>query len=393
MKRGVAILGSTGSIGRQSLEVCRHLSSQWQIISLTGMTNIELLEKQAREFQPRVIVVGNRERGGILKERLQDLPVKVLIGNECLPEAVTLPQVDLVITAISGFAGLLPTIEALKEGKDLALANKETLVAAGPLVMELAEKHGSQIIPVDSEHSAIFQCLQGEEREDISRLILTASGGPFRGWDRERLGLVTPEQSLAHPRWHMGAKITVDSATLMNKGLEVIEARFLFGIDYDSIQVLVHPQSIIHSLVEFRDGSVLAQLGLPDMRIPIQYALTWPERRQAVCPDRLDLARIGQLTFELPDLENFPALALAYEAGRQGGTFPVVLNAANEVAVQLFLAGEIGFLQIAQLVEKTMGAHRSIPRPDLKAILEVDQETRRKAGEYAGKEVHVGGRR
>jgi 1-deoxy-D-xylulose-5-phosphate reductoisomerase len=393
MKRGVAILGSTGSIGRQSLEVCRHLAHQWQVVSLTAMANIELLEKQAREFRPQVIVVGDREKGRILKKRLEDLPVQVFIGNESLPEAIILPQVDLVINAVSGFAGLLPTIEALKEGKNLALANKESLVAAGPLVMELAQKHGSKIIPVDSEHSAIFQCLQGEERKGISQLILTASGGPFRGWDRERLRQVTPEQALAHPRWHMGSNITVDSATLMNKGLEVIEARFLFGIDYDFIRVLVHPQSIIHSLVEFLDGSVLAQLGLPDMRLPIQYALTWPERKPSLSVEKLDLAQIGQLTFEPPDLENFPALALAYEAGRQGGTFPVVLNAANEVAVQLFLAGQIGFLQIIQLVEKVMGAHRSIPRPGLEDILKVDREARRKAAEYVAREIPARGRR
>lgn len=387
MSKGIAVLGSTGSIGRQTLEVCRAYPEQLQPVALTAMRNIELLEEQIREFKPQVAVVGDKAMGELLKARVSDLPVSVYVGNESLVEAVIHPQVHTVVTAVSGAVGLLPTLAAIRAGKKIALANKETLVAAGELVMEAVKEHGSQLLPVDSEHSALFQCLEGNRKEDIHKLILTASGGPFRGWTKEQLRNVTAQEALNHPRWTMGAKITIDSATLMNKGLEVIEAKHLFGIDYDHIDVVVHPQSIVHSMVEYKDGSILAQMGTPDMRLPIQYALTWPERWEGGPNSQLDLLQMGNLTFEAPDWEVFPALGLAYHAGRMGGTMPTVLNGANEEAVHAFLKGQIRFPAIIEIVAKVMEKHEVIKKPDLEAILAADRESRRQASEWIAKYV------
>jgi len=379
MAKGIAILGSTGSIGRQALEVCDAYSGELRVVALTARENIDLLEQQIRKYRPKTVVVSHREQGRRLQERVADLPVKVYLGNENLPEAVVDPEVTTVLTAVSGAVGLVPTLAAIERGKEIALANKETLVAAGEIVMEAVKNHGSRLLPVDSEHSALFQCLAGNRPGDVHRLILTASGGPFRGWSREQLARVTPAQALQHPRWKMGAKITIDSATLMNKGLEVIEARHLFGVDYDRIQVVIHPQSIIHSMVEYRDGAVIAQLGTPDMRVPIQLALTWPERWEGLAGTKLDFCQLKELTFEAPDVKTFPALQLAYEAGRTGGTMPAVLNAANEEAVHAFLRGEIGFPAITEVVQRVMEQHRAVPKPDLETVLAVDREARQLA--------------
>ncbi|GAW94314.1 1-deoxy-D-xylulose-5-phosphate reductoisomerase [Calderihabitans maritimus] len=376
MIKKVAILGSTGSIGQQTLEVIDLFSEKFQVLALAGGRNIELLEEQTRKYRPGIVAVMDPERARELRLRLGDLPVKVLEGLEGLCEIARLSQVEIVVMAVSGVVGLLPTLEAVNAGKTVALANKETLVAGGSLVMRAAREKGAIILPVDSEHSAIFQCLL-RDREGISSLLLTASGGPFRGYTKEQLRRVTPREALRHPNWEMGRKITIDSATLMNKGLEVIEARWLFDVDYDKIQVVVHPQSIIHSMVSYIDGSVIAYMSVPDMRIPIQYALSWPERWNNNWP-KLDFFALREITFEEPNVKNFPCLDLAYQAGRIGGTMPAVLNAANEVAVKLFLQNKIGFLEIPRLIEETMGHHQVISNPDLGDILESDQEARQR---------------
>lgn len=387
MAKGIAILGSTGSIGRQTLEVCSSFPEKFKVVAITARHNIELLEQQVRKYKPKIVVVSDEQKGRVLKERVADLPVHVHLGSEHLPEAVVDQEVSTVVTAVSGAVGLLPTLEAIKAGKEIALANKETLVAAGELVMETVKKYDGRLLPVDSEHSALFQCLMGNRREEVHKLILTASGGPFRCWTREMLAKVTPREALKHPSWSMGAKITIDSATLMNKGLEVIEARHLFQIDYDRIEVVIHPQSIIHSMVEYIDGAIIAQLGAPDMRLPIQYALTWPHRWEGRAVTRLNLWQLKELTFEAPDHNAFPALNLAYEAGKEGGTMPTVLNAANEEAVHAFLRGEISFPAITEVVKRVLDQHQSIKNPDLEAILAVDGEARKQALDLMARDV------
>lgn len=379
MPKGIALLGSTGSIGRQALAVIDCYPERFKIISLTAGRNIELLEQQMLKFKPKVVVVGDQERGNYLKNKLTNYPVEIYAGQEFLDQGVIHPEVEMVISALSGVAGLLPTLKAIEAGKDIALANKETLVAAGDLVTNTAKKYNIRLLPVDSEHSAIFQCLQGNRAEDVQKLILTASGGPFKNFTFEELEKVTVEQALKHPNWEMGAKITIDSATLMNKGLEVIEAKHLFNISYEQIKVLIHPQSIIHSMVEYRDGSIMAQLGLPNMQVPIQYALTHPERWEGSFQERLNLVELSELTFENPNNRLFPALELAYSAGKIGGTMPAVLNGANEVAVQGFLEKKIKFLQIAEIVEKVMNQHQVIKNPELEEILNADWEARQRA--------------
>jgi 1-deoxy-D-xylulose-5-phosphate reductoisomerase len=378
MAKKISILGSTGSIGVQTLDVARNLGLQ--VLALTAYANAELLEKQAREFKPRVISIGDEAAAETLRERLGDLDIQVLSGREGMIQAAVLEEVDTVVTSVVGTVGLLPTVEAIRKGKDIALANKETLVTAGAIVMAEAQKHNVRILPVDSEHSAIYQCLSGNRASSVDRIILTASGGPFRGRKRENLREVTLEQALKHPNWSMGSKITIDSATLMNKGLEVIEAKWLFGLANEQIHVIVHPQSIIHSMVEYVDGSVIAQLGSPDMRLPIQFALTWPKRVSNPF-SRLDLLKASSLTFEKPDFEAFPCLRLAFEALQAGGTLPAVMNAANEIAVGAFLNRKIGFLEIADIIESVMAKHSVNIQPCLHDIIEVDAWARTAAEE------------
>ncbi|MCL6478106.1 MAG: 1-deoxy-D-xylulose-5-phosphate reductoisomerase [Peptococcaceae bacterium] len=380
MVKGISILGSTGSIGRQALEVIDRFSSHFFVAGLAAGRNIKLIREQIIKYRPRLVSVLNRGDAQMLSEEFSHKGIRVLWGPAGMQAVATCPEARTVLTAVTGTAGLEPTVAAIKAGKDIALANKEALVAAGPLITGLAAKHGVGILPVDSEHSAVWQCLQGSRPEEIGSIILTASGGPFR--KEVDLGRVTVEMALAHPNWNMGRKITVDSATLMNKGLEVIEARWLFGLDYDRIRVVVHPQSIIHSMVEFVDGSVLAQLGLPDMRLPIQYALAYPGRLPNQM-QRLDFFSLRELTFEPPDTGRFPLLGLAYQAGRRGGTAPAVMNAANEVAVEFFLAGKINFLHINRIVEDVVGGHNIVDQPDLDGILEADREARREARRLA----------
>ena len=380
MAKGVVILGSTGSIGTQTLEVIAALPGMFEVWGLAAGSNIDLLAEQARRFRPRVVAVAAPEAARALRERLSPLPIDVLAGPEGVEAVASMPGPDVVLPAMVGTAGLKPTLAAIRAGKDIALANKETLVAAGELVTSEAARAGIRILPVDSEHSAIFQCLNGEDRGAIRRILLTASGGPFRGFDQSQLETVTPEQALKHPRWTMGPKITVDSATLMNKGLEVIEAHWLFGVPADAIDVIVHPQSVIHSLVEFADGAIMAQMGVTDMRVPIQYALTYPGRALNDFP-RLDLIRAAQLTFEAPDTARFPCLRYAYEALEAGGTMPAAMNAANEVAVRAFLDRRVGFAGIPRLIEKTMEAHRPVAAGVLDGVLEADSWARRFAAD------------
>ncbi|MTI82861.1 MAG: 1-deoxy-D-xylulose-5-phosphate reductoisomerase [Firmicutes bacterium] len=381
MKR-IAILGSTGSIGKQALQVIPGLASEFKVAGLAAGSNKELALQQVKEFVPEVVSLAKEEDAHWLQHNLgPELGTTVVWGIDGLVAVATLSGVDTVLTAVSGAVGLLPTVKAIKAGKDIALANKETLVAAGPLVMDLARAHGTRLLPVDSEHSAIWQCLQGENAERVSKIILTASGGPFRTFDMDLLKQVTPGQALKHPNWDMGGKITIDSATLMNKGLEIIEARWLFGLDYENIEVTIHPQSIIHSMVEFVDGSIIAQLGVPDMRLPIQYALTHPQRVKGSAP-RLSWP-IGDLSFEAPDYGRFPCLHLAYEAGRIGGTMPAVLNAANEIAVEQFITGRIGFMSIPSIVAKAMEKHTVIQKPSLDQIFEADRWAREMSISYA----------
>lgn len=380
--RRVVVLGSTGSIGTQTLDVIRSLPDKFEVVGLGAGKNSGLLAEQIREFQPRAAVLATQE--GLSRLR-KELPPQYKLnldwGTEGINNLATMPEADLVVIAVTGVAGINPTFSALRAGKDVALANKETLVAAGQLVMDLATRNNKVIRPIDSEHSAIWQCLNGYSSSQLEKIILTASGGPFRNTSRENLKKVTLEMALKHPNWNMGSKITIDSATLMNKGLEVIEAKWFFGVDYDQIEVVVHPQSIIHSAVEFKDGSVIAQMGLPDMRLPIQYALTFPQRIPGPVP-RLDWTKMQKLTFEAPDNANFPSLRLAYEAGKTGGTMPAVLNAANEVAVYAFLQNRISFLSIPAVVEKVMEKHTSINNPDLGEIMEADLWARTMAGEF-----------
>lgn len=369
----IAILGSTGSIGTQTLEVVRE-NGDIEVVSLAAGSNTELLEKQVREFHPKVVCVYQEDRAADLKERLKDETVKVVTGMDGLIEAACVPEAEIVVTAVVGMIGIRPTIAAIEAGKDVALANKETLVTAGHLIIPLAKEKGIRILPVDSEHSAIFQSLQGNAGNKIQKILLTASGGPFRGKKQEDLLNVKVEDALKHPNWSMGRKITIDSSTMINKGLEVIEAKWLFDVSVDKIQVVVQPQSVIHSMVEYEDGSVIAQLGTPDMKLPIQYALYYPERRY-LPGDRLDFWSLSHLDFEKPDLDTFYGLALAYEAGRAGGSMPTVLNAANELAVSMFLDRQITYLEIIEIIEDCMKAHKKIENPSLEQILMTEQET------------------
>ena len=371
--KNISILGSTGSIGTQTLEIVRE-NPDLAVKGLAAGTNVALMERQIREFVPETAVMWTEEAAQELRARVKDLPVRVLCGMDGLLELAAMEGYEILVTAVVGMIGIRPTIAAIESGKTIALANKETLVTAGHLIMPLAEKHGVSILPVDSEHSAIFQSLNGEDRNRLSRILLTASGGPFRGKSRAELAGMRVEDALKHPNWSMGKKITVDSSTLVNKALEVMEARWLFGVGLDQIQVVVHPQSIIHSAVEYVDGAVIAQLGLPDMKLPIQYALFYPDRRP-MKGDKLDLFAAGSLTFERPDTETFRGLALGLRAAREGGSMPTVFNAANERAVSLFLNRKIGFLDIAELIEACMEHHRRVEDPDVDEILAAEAET------------------
>jgi len=374
MKKKIAILGSTGSIGTQTLEVIAAHPEHFEVETLTANNNVELLIRQAIRFQPNAVVIGNKELYGPLKEALAQYPVKVYAGCDAIAQVAALPSADMVVTAMVGFSGLVPTVSAIEAGKHIALANKETLVVAGKLITDLAMRNKAAILPVDSEHSAIFQCLQGEQFNSVEKIILTASGGPFRTKTAEELARVTKDEALRHPSWNMGAKITIDSATLMNKGLEVIEARWLFGVPAERIEVLVHPQSIIHSMVQFADGSVKAQMGVPDMKVPIQYALSYPYRLDSDFP-RIDFSKHAALTFEQPDIQRFPALGLAFTALREGGNLPCVMNAANEAAVEAFLGGHIGFTDIPKLIEQAMGQSAYVADPTLEQLQETHRET------------------
>ena len=374
-KRQIAILGSTGSIGTQTLQVVEEHPERFEVYAITAGTRVNELIEQARKFLPRVAVIADENKYQQLKEALADLPIRTLGGYEALCEVVKESAVDVVVTALVGFSGLRPTIEAIKAGKEIALANKETMVVAGELVNALANKYNVPILPVDSEHSAIFQCLAGEMNNKVEKLILTASGGPFRTWDIAQLANVTKEQALKHPNWSMGAKITIDSASMMNKGFEVMEAKWLFGVGAEDIEVVVHPQSVIHSMVQFADGAVKAQLGTPDMRLPIMYALSYPDRLTSSFP-RLDFGTLGELTFEKPDLEKFPNLQHAYTALSQGGNIPCVVNAANEVCVAAFLADRIRFTDMPRLIEKAMQQTPYILQPTLEDYLATDREVR-----------------
>ena len=369
----VAILGSTGSIGTQTLEVVRE-NGDLQITALAAGGNVDLMEKQIREFHPALAAMWTEEKAKELRDRVKDLPVKVVSGMDGLLEVATDPASEILVTAIVGMIGIRPTIAAMKAGKDIALANKETLVTAGHIIMPLAEECHVKIRPVDSEHSAIFQCLNGEHKDQLKKILLTASGGPFRGKKKEELKNVQVEDALKHPNWSMGRKITIDSATLVNKGLEMMEARWLFGVEPKDIQIVVQPKSIIHSMVEFVDGAVIAQLGTPDMKLPIQYALYYPNRRH-LPGDRLDFWTLNQITFEKPDMENFPGLKLAFNAAAAGGTMPTVYNAANERAVAKFLDRKIGFLDIPEIIRSCMEEHKVTENPTVEQILETEAAT------------------
>jgi 1-deoxy-D-xylulose-5-phosphate reductoisomerase len=373
--KNIAILGSTGSIGTQTLEVIRGNPDLFKAFLLTAQSSADLLIAQSLQFNPAYAVICDQSKYQYVKDSLANTSVKVLAGMQAIVELVTHPDIDTVVTAMVGFAGLEPTIAAIKAGKDIALANKETLVVAGELITELAKKHDVKILPVDSEHSAIFQCLAGEEGNTVEKIILTASGGPFRGKSTGFLANVTREDALKHPNWVMGAKITIDSASLMNKGLEVIEAKWLFGVEADQIEVIVHPQSIIHSMVQFHDGSIKAQMGLPDMKLPIQYALSYPSRLKNNFR-RFDFTKYPQLTFEKPDFETFRNLALAYAALKKGGNMPCIINAANEVAVAGFLEQKISFLGMSEVIEQCMQQISFAGRPVLEDYLNTDEETR-----------------
>ncbi len=380
MKKLLAILGSTGSIGTQTLQVVEDNPDLFEVYAITANNRAEELIEQARKFQPEVVVIANEQKYDMVKEALADLPMKVYTGADALCQIVEAKPIDVVVTAMVGFAGLPPTISAIKAGKTIALANKETLVVAGELINSLAQQYNVAILPVDSEHSAIFQSIVGEVGNNIEKILLTASGGPFRKFSIEQLATVTKEQALKHPNWEMGAKITIDSATMMNKGFEAIEAKWLFGVKPEQIEVVVHPESIIHSAVQFEDGAVKAQLGVPDMRLPIQYALTYPDRIKANF-DRLDLFKLGSMTFEKPDLQKFRCLALAYEAMDKGGNMPCIVNAANEIVNLAFRQDKIGFLRIGDIIAETMQKASFIEKPTYEDYVATDAEARRIATE------------
>ena len=369
----IAILGSTGSIGTQTLEVVEN-NQDIQVTALAAGSNIRLLEEQIRKFHPTLACVWDEKKAAELRTNIADLSVKVVSGMDGLLEVAVQPEAEILVTAIVGMIGIRPTIAAMKAGKDIALANKETLVTAGHIIMPLANEVGVKILPVDSEHSAIFQSLNGEDKKAIDKILLTASGGPFRGWTKEQLAGVQPEDALKHPNWTMGRKITIDSSTMVNKGLEVMEARWLFGVEMDQVQVVVQPQSIIHSMVEYVDGAIIAELGTPDMKLPIQYALYYPHRRY-LNGDRLDFAKLGQITFEEPDMDTFLGLPMAIQAAKAGGSMPTVFNAANELAVSQFLNREIKYLEITEIIEDCMKAHKTIANPTVEQILDTEQET------------------
>ena len=368
----IAILGSTGSIGTQTLDVIRAHSDELEVVALAAGSNKERLKEHIREFHPELVSLSDEKKAQELKEELAGEAVEVVCGMGGLIEVAGIDSADVVVTAVVGMMGILPTMEAIRKGKDIALANKETLVTAGHLIIPMAREYGVSILPVDSEHSAIFQCLQGEPKKALDKILLTASGGPFRGKSAEFLETVTLEDALNHPNWSMGPKITIDSSTMVNKGLEVMEAKWLFGVDYSQIEVVIQPQSIIHSMVQYIDGAVIAQLGTPDMRVPIEYALFYPERR-SLPGDRLDFSKLSQITFEKPDYKVFRGLSLAIEAGKTGGTMPTVFNAANERAVAKFLKGEIKYTDIVRSIEKCMDAHKVSAHPDLEEILATEQ--------------------
>ena len=368
----IAILGSTGSIGTQTLDVVREHSDELQVVALAAGSNKERLKEQIKEFHPKLVSLSDEKKAQELKEELAGEQVEVVCGMEGLIEVAGADSADVVVTAVVGMMGILPTMEAIKKGKDIALANKETLVTAGHLIIPMAKEYGVSILPVDSEHSAIFQSLQGEPKAALDKILLTASGGPFRGKSAEFLETVTLEDALNHPNWSMGPKITIDSSTMVNKGLEVMEVKWLFGVDYSQIEVVIQPQSIIHSMVQYVDGAIIAQLGTPDMRVPIEYALFYPERR-SLSGDRLDFSKLSQITFEKPDYKVFRGLSLAIEAGKTGGTMPTVFNAANERVVAKFLKGEIKYTDIVRSIEKCMDAHKVSAHPDLEEILATEQ--------------------
>lgn len=368
----IAILGSTGSIGTQTLDVVREHSDELQVVALAAGSNKERLKEQIREFHPELVSLSDEKKAQELREELAGEKIEVVCGMDGLIEVAGVDSADVVVTAVVGMMGILPTMEAIKKGKDIALANKETLVTAGHLIIPMAKEYGVSILPVDSEHSAIFQSLQGEPGEALDKILLTASGGPFRGKSAEFLETVTLEDALNHPNWSMGPKITIDSSTMVNKGLEVMEAKWLFGVDYSQIEVVIQPQSIIHSMVQYIDGAIIAQLGTPDMRVPIEYALFYPERR-SLSGDRLDFSKLSQITFEKPDYKVFRGLALAIEAGKTGGTMPTVFNAANERAVAKFLKGEIKYTDIVRSIERCMDAHKVSAHPELEEILATEQ--------------------
>ena len=382
-KRQIALLGSTGSIGTQALDVVRDNADRFEVYALVARQNAGLLAQQAREFRPEVVVIADEQYYAPLKEALADLPMKVWAGTDAIADVVQMAPVDVVLTAMVGYAGLRPTLAALEAGKAVALANKETLVVAGELVTATARRTGAPILPVDSEHSAIFQCLVGQDASAVEKVILTASGGPFRTTPREALADVTPAEALRHPNWSMGAKVTIDSASMMNKGFEMIEARWLFGLPPERIEVVVHSQSIVHSMVQFADGAVMAQLGTPDMHLPIAYALAYPRRLRSAAP-RPDFAQLSTLTFEAPDRERFRNLDYAYEAARRGGNMPCILNAADEVAVAAFLSGKIGFLAMSDLIAETMARTTFIATPTYDDYVQTDAEARRIATEITG---------
>ncbi|MCR5742701.1 MAG: 1-deoxy-D-xylulose-5-phosphate reductoisomerase [Lachnospiraceae bacterium] len=372
--KNITVLGSTGSIGTQTLDVVRAYPQDFKIVALAAGRSVDMLEKQIREFKPSYAVLWDEADACALRDRVRDIDVTVLSGMEGLITVSTLDEISVVVTAIVGMIGIRPTVAAIKAHKDIALANKETLVCAGHIIIPLAKEMGVNILPVDSEHSAIFQCLNGEKRSQISKILLTASGGPFRGRKREELVNIKPEDALKHPNWAMGAKITIDSSTMVNKGLEVMEAKWLFGVEYKDVQVVVQPQSIIHSMVEFDDGAVMAQLGTPDMKLPIQYALFYPDRLPIAGGKRLDFTTLSQITFEVPDMETFAGLKLAYQVGNAGGNMPTVFNAANEVAVAAFLNRRIGYLDIFDMIEDACEKIEYIPDPDVEQILETQRK-------------------
>jgi 1-deoxy-D-xylulose-5-phosphate reductoisomerase len=372
--RKIVLLGSTGSIGTQTLDVVRNNKEELEVVGIAANSSVDKVEEQVREFHPRYVAMFDKEAAAKLKDRISDLGIDVLSGMEGLLEIVSVPEADTVLTAVVGMIGIQPTIRAIEAGKDIALANKETLVCAGHIIMPLAREKGVKILPVDSEHSAIFQSLNGEPKDKVEKILLTASGGPFRGKKRSELENMTAADALKHPNWDMGPKVTIDSSSLVNKGLEVMEARWLFDVSLDNIEVVVHPQSIVHSAVQYVDGAVMAQLGVPDMKLPIQYALFYPDRRP-MAEKRLDLFELHSLTFEKPDTDTFRGLKLAFDAARRGGSMPTVFNAANEMAVKRFLKGDIRYLQIYEMIEKAMENHKVIENPDVSQILEAEKET------------------